>query len=270
MQPWLETLGVAAVAIAGIALGLLTKKTKSRIWLVGSAFSIALIFSVGLVRRIDGLRFVAPFSWVSAGRNEFVVLSFAVPMAFAILIPRLSRRREKILTTVLAAVVSVLFFVYPFMIPAFVRETHANLKTFIAADGTCLQTTDYTCGPAASVTALRQFGINAEEGELAVLGCTTPQTGTPDDLVAKAIEKRYGNEGVRCVYRHFDSIAQLKGKCPTIAVVKFSFLVDHYVTVLEVLDDKVIVGDPLHGRQELSYDEFGKKWRFAGIVVSRQ
>lgn len=270
MQPWLETLGVAALALTALVIGLLMGKLKGRFWLLGCTFALALIFSVVLARWIDRLRFIAPFSWVSAGRNEFVALSIAAPMVFAILIPRLSRRREKILAGILVGAASILFFVYPFMIPALVREKHANLKTFIAEDGTCLQTTDYTCGPAASVTALKQFGINAEEGELAVLGRTTPQTGTPDDLVAKAIEQRYGNEGIRCVYRRFDSIAELKGKCPTIAVVKFGFLVDHYITVLEVLDDKIIVGDPLHGRQELTYEEFAKKWRFTGIVVSRR
>jgi len=55
----------------------------------------------------------------------------------------------------------------------------------------------------------------------------------------------------------------------TLAVIKYSFQFDHYVTVLEVTDDRVIVADPLVGKTSLSHAEFMLKWRRSGIVLKR-
>jgi hypothetical protein len=52
-----------------------------------------------------------------------------------------------------------------------------------------------------------------------------------------------------------------------IAVVKYGFMVDHYVAVLAVTERMVEVGDPMEGRQLLSHKEFMDKWRRTGIVV---
>jgi ABC-type bacteriocin/lantibiotic exporter with double-glycine peptidase domain len=47
-------------------------------------------------------------------------------------------------------------------------------------------------------------------------------------------------------------------------------MVDHWVTVLEVTDTEVVVGDPAGGLDRLSYQDFAKKWRFVGIVLKRK
>jgi ABC-type bacteriocin/lantibiotic exporter with double-glycine peptidase domain len=133
----------------------------------------------------------------------------------------------------------------------------------------CRQNTSYTCGPAAAVTGLRALGFPAEEGELAILANTSMAIGTPPDLLCAALQKRYAPEGLDCRYRHFDSIATLKNEGLTLAIIKFAFLVDHYVAVLEVTDRKVIVGDPFFGKQEYTHQEFSAKWRDCGIVLKR-
>jgi predicted double-glycine peptidase len=270
MQPWFETIGVLILTLLAITLGLLFSKIKKRIWLLGYAIPLALIIMVALVRNINWLRFYQPFSFISAGRREFVIFAFAVPMVFSTLIPRLPRKLEKILVSIMVVIASVLFFVFPFMTPALVRGKLENLQTTLSDEGFCLQTTNYTCGPASAVTALAQFGIKAQEGELAILAYSSPQMGTPDDLLARAIEKRYGSEGIRCSYRYFDTIEQLKQNCPTIAVIKYTFFVDHYVTVLEVTENKVIIADPIVGRLEYTYEQFNKEWRFVGILVKKE
>jgi len=270
MQPLFETLAVTILAFLGLFIGLWIGQVRKRWWAIGYAFPLVSTVAVGLARLVSRLRFLIPFSWISAGRNEFVVLTFVVPMALGTLIWRLPKKSEKILAGLLLVVASVFFFIYPFLVPVLIRGKLDQLDTSMTFSGVCLQSTSYTCGPAAAVTALARLGIKAEEGELAVLARTTPQMGTPDDMLAVAIEQRYGTRGVRCTYRHFDSIEQLKGICPTIAVVKFAFLVDHYITVLEVDDDKVVVGDPINGKEELTHDQFRDKWRSTGIVVARQ
>ena len=269
MQPWLETLGVTGLALLAIILGLAVSQLKKPWWLIGYAIPLLLLLLIALARNINSLRFTIVFSTINAGRNEFIAFACAIPMVLSILIGRLPGKRQKALMAILIAIASVQFIVYPFLVPALIRNKLSRLPTIITDDGVCLQNTDYTCGPAAAVTALARLNIEANEGELAVIARTTPQMGTPDDMLADAIEKRYGDCGIRCQYRYFDSIHQLKLKGPTIAVVKFAFLIDHYVTVLEVTDKEVIVGDPLEGKQTLTYEQFREKWRFIGITINR-
>ena len=134
----------------------------------------------------------------------------------------------------------------------------------------CLQTTDYTCGPAASVTALRKLGINAEEGTLAIAARSTPQTGTPADQLMMAIDKCYGAKGISSSLRRFSSVKQLKGLGITVVPIKLSRFKGHYLTVLEVTDSHITIADPEFGKQLLTHEDFAKQWKFSGIVLNRQ
>ena len=137
-------------------------------------------------------------------------------------------------------------------------------------NGICLQTTDFTCGPAAAVTALRKLGLPAEEGQIAILSCTSSQEGTPEDMLADGLNRQYAAQGLSATCRAFKSVAELKQAGLTLAVIKYGFMVDHWVAVLNVTDSEVIVGDPLGGQDRLSYEDFAKKWRFIGIVLQRK
>lgn len=270
MLPILETVAVTALAFLGFLIGLRIGWVKKRWWLLGYVLPLGLVLLMALGRNIDQLRFVFPISLALDGRNEYAVLGFAVPMVLGTLIPRIPAKRTRILIGIMLVMVTIKDVVLPFFGPLLVRRELEQIVTSMTQRGVCLQNTHYTCGPAAAVTALNKFGIKAEEGELAVLAHTTPFIGTPDDLLSEAIEELYAGRGIRCTYRRFDSIAQLKEICPTIAVVKFGFLVDHYVTVLEVDDEKIIVGDPINGTDEMTHDQFREKWRSIGIVVSQR
>ncbi len=149
------------------------------------------------------------------------------------------------------------------------RNRLSHLQTRMDGNGVCLQETDFTCGPAAAVTALRKLGLPAEEGTIAILSCTSSQEGSPTDLLADALQKEYGKDGLTARCRVFKNISELKQAGLTLAVIKYGFKVDHWVAVLEVTDSEVVVGDPLGGLRRLSYDEFSKQWRFIGIVLKR-
>jgi hypothetical protein len=94
-------------------------------------------------------------------------------------------------------------------------------------------------------------------------------TGTEPDILAEVLQQKYGKDGLIAEYRPFKSISELKQAGLTLAVVKYGFMVDHYVTVLEVTDSEVIIGDPLNGLDRMSCEEFRQKWRFVGIVLKR-
>jgi predicted double-glycine peptidase len=89
-------------------------------------------------------------------------------------------------------------------------------------------------------------------------------------MLAEALQNEYGKDGLIAEYRSFKDISDLKQAGLTLAVIKYRFLVDHYVAVLEVTDTEVVVGDPLGGLARMSYKDFRKKWRFVGVVLKRR
>jgi hypothetical protein len=270
MQPWLETGGVVTLGALGVWLGRWFSRRPRPYWAIGYFIPLGLIVLIGLGYRFRTLEFMPPFSWLMAGRSEFALSALIGTMVLTTPLSRLPLRRDRVVVSLLMVCVVFLVSGLPFLAPAFNREKLAALKTRTDADGICLQNTDYTCGPAAAVTALRRLGLAAEEGEIAQFCRTSAAMGTPPDIMCRTLQKRYGSEGLTCEYRRFKSVADLKQSGYTLALIKFGLLLDHYVTVLEVGARTITVGDPLTGKETLTHEEFAKKWRFVGVVVNRK
>jgi predicted double-glycine peptidase len=269
INPWLETIGVIFIALLGVLLGKLSSCFRKPYWAWGYLVPTILISMLVLTRFYNTLFFTPPFSWVTAGRTRFIVLAFAVTMGLTAPLSRLPRRCEKLIVGVLMAIVVGWFSVMPFLVPALIKDALSNLTTTINSNGICYQSTDYTCGPAAAVTALRKLGLSANEGELAVLSYTSPVVGTLPTCLSSALQERYGTEGLKSQYRYFDSITQLRNAGITLAVIKDGFMNSHCVTVLGVSDYMVTIADPVVGRMLMSRKQFEKVWRFSGIVLKR-
>ena len=269
MNPWLETIGVIQIALLGIFLGRVFSGLRKPYWTLGYFLPSLLIAMLALARYNNALVFVPPFSWITAGRVRFIILALAATMGLTTPLSRLPRKCEKLIIGVLMAVVVGWFSVLPFLVPALIKDDLSNLKTIVNSNGICFQTTDYTCGPAAAVTALGKLGLSASEGEIAVLSHSSPVAGTLPACLRAALQNRYGADGLKSQYRHFDSIAQLRNAGITLAVVRDAFLSDHCVTVLEVSDRMVTIADPVFGRTLMSHEQFEKIWRFSGIVLKR-
>lgn len=270
MGLWLETVGVMLLAGLGVVAGRLFSRFRRPYWTLGYFLPFVLIAMIAITRLFDTLVFVPPFCWVTAGRVRFVIFSLAVTMGLTTPLGRLPRKCEKIIVCTLMTVVVVWFSILPFCVPAVIRGDLCNLPTQVDSDGVCLQSTKYTCGPAAAVTALRKLGLPAQEGEIAVLSHTSPVIGTLPRSLCKALENRYSADGLECEYRHFESISQLKDAGVTLAVVKAAFLLDHCITVLDVSDKLVTVADPIIGTVLMSHEQFEQIWRFSGIVLRRR
>ena len=269
LNPWLETAGVVLVALLGIFLGRVFSGLRKSYWLLGYFLPFSLVMIMVLTRYNNGLHFVRPFSWIVAGRIKFVILSFAVTMGLTVPLSRLPRKFEKILVCLLMIGVVIWYSVLPFLVPALIKDHLSNIQTRLSYNGICFQSTDYTCGPAAAVTALGKLGLSAEEGEIAVLSHTSPVAGTLPACLSAALQNRYGVAGLKCKYRHFDSIEQLRHAGLTLAMVRDSFLLDHCLAVLEVSDDTITVADPMAGMMSIPHEQFRKIWRFSGIVLER-
>jgi len=270
MWPWLETLGVAGLGGLGALAGCCFSRLRRPWWVLGYLIPLAFVAAFVLATSVRWLEFYWPFRWLMAGRREFALLALVGTMVLTTPQSRLPRRGQRVAVSVFMVLLVARLSVLPFLAPALYGRKLAALATQLDASGVCRQATDYTCGPAAAVTALRRLGFPAEEGELAARCRTNPFSGTAPDILCEVLRKRYGPLGLRCQYRPFASIAELKQAGLTLAVVKFEWLVDHYVTVLEVTDQAVVVGDPLLGRVTLSHQEFAARWRKVGVVLGRR
>ena len=270
MNLWLDSIAAGLFAFAGALLGYLFSRLPKPYWVFGYFIPLVLILIYGVAVHFPALSFTPPISWMMIGRKKFAVMGFIATMVLTTPLSRLPQKRDRAVVLVLMTVIVLVMSVWPFLAPIFNHNQLEHLQTRIGADGVCRQNTDYTCGPAAAVTALRKLGLPADEGKIAILSYTSSTTGTPPDILAEALQNEYGKDGLIAEYRAFKNLSELKQAGLTVAVVKFGFMVDHYVTVLEVTDSEVVIGDPLNGLDRISRDEFLKKWRFAGVVLKRQ
>jgi predicted double-glycine peptidase len=271
MNLWLEILLAVLSGVAGFAGGKWSARLPKYWWLLGYLVPLTIILIYGVAVHCPSLLApVSAISWLTIGRKKFYILGFIAAMVLATPLSRLPNKRDRIVIAFFAAAVVFVSSVWPFLAPLLNRSQLARLHTRMDTDGICLQSTSYTCGPAAAVTALRRLGYPAEESEIALASQTSSFAGTPPDLLAEALKEKYGRDGLTVNYRFFKNLDELQQAGLTLAVVKFSFMVDHYVTVLKINNLAVVVGDPLNGIQTISRDEFLKQWRFCGIVLQKE
>jgi hypothetical protein len=267
-NPWTESLVAAAIALLAFVLGRWFSRLPKPYWLIGYFIPLGLILLYCIAIFAPHLTMIPPLSWMLIGRSRFVCFNFITTMVLSAPLARLPQKRNRIVVCLLIAVLTSVSMV-PFLAPAFNRSYLASLKTRVDPDGVCRQSNEYTCGPAAAVTALRKLGFPAEEGEIAILAHTTSLTGTEPDVLAKVLRQRYGAAGLMAEYRAFNGIEELKDAGLTVAILRFNALQDHCVTIFGVQTNGVSVADPLTGLNIVPNEEFEEKWQFVGIVLKR-
>jgi len=270
MNLWVASFISLLCALAGAGLGRWFSKLRSPYWTIGYFIPIVLVFATALAFYFPVILFTPPFSWVMLGIKKFACLGFIATMVLTTPLSRVPEKRKRVVISLLMVLIVFYMAIWPFLAPMVDRKQLSDLKTQMDKDGVCMQTTDYTCGPASAVTALRKLGLPADEGQIAILSCTSFQEGTPLDMLAAGLQDKYAGDGLVVKCRVFKNIPELKQAGMTLAVIKYGIMVDHWVTVLEVTDTEVVVGDPLGGLRRLPYDDFLKQWRFIGIVLTRK
>ena len=200
MNLWLESFGVLLMAAGGMLMGAWFSRRPNPWWLIGYFLPLAIIGLLALGNHEPLVLLTPPISWLLLGRNKFAATAFIASMVFTTPLLKLPNRRDRIAVGLLILCVVCMTSVWPVLAPVFNHDRLAALKTRMDADGVCLQNTAYTCGPAAAVTALRKFGVPAEEGEIAILAHTTSTIGTPPDILAGVLQKQYGNSGLIFIF----------------------------------------------------------------------
>ncbi len=130
----------------------------------------------------------------------------------------------------------------------------------------CLQKTGYTCVAASAVTMLRAVGIESTETEMARLCRTEIGGGATDSRAMWGLQEKLEGTGWKVRY----DLTDLKGlaaiRKPCMVQVGWGFFLAHMVTVLEVTESEIVLGDPLRGRTQMPASDFLATWK--GKVIS--
>lgn len=269
MSDILLSLAVTIVAVMATLLGRRLGKTEDKSWLLVVIIPLMVLVATAFALNFRWLAFIAPTSWLASGSGRWICLTLASAMTLGALSARVRATGQQRALLLLAGAVILRAGTLPFLGPFLSRADLLAMKTQVDPQGVCLQSTSYTCGPAAAVTALRRLGFNAEEGEIGLLCKTDRFSGTADDTLAAKLTQRYGSKGLSIEHRFMSSVDELRSWPVSIAVIRYNFLVDHYVTVLRIESDKIIVGDPLVGEESMPIAEFEKRWRHVAILLRR-
>jgi len=196
VQQWLTVLAVTGAALTGILLRLASAGLKGNRRLTGFFAAMGLVFLVVLGRRFPAVLPYAPVTWIMQGRVEYVAMGPASTMGMSTLLPQISRPRMRWLVGIFMVIAALRHAVLPFAYPLFIRDQWEDSETMLVEGVYCRQSTHYSCGPAAAVSALAHLNVPASEGELVIHAYTSPIAGTDSDLLADAINRRYGNNGI--------------------------------------------------------------------------
>jgi len=265
----IDILLVLLFAVLGTLLGVRVARVRSRAWVLGYLLPFGVIALLGVARWAGPADWLALAAWFAFGRARFLAIGVAVTMLLTTPLTRLKRAREKLAVAAVTAYLIAVYALAPLSVPLLYQDDYARLRTTFDRQGVCRQTTGYTCGPAAAVSALRALGLHGNEGELALLAHTIPASGTQGDLLSDALRRRYASQGLACAYRCFDTLAELTANGVSLAEFQYSAFDGHWVAVLGVENDKVVVADPSSGLLRMPHWLFEERWAHRGIVLSR-
>ena len=228
-----------------------------RLWLV----TLGVLALLGFLRRHPVAEMHPAFHWLTAGRTEYVLYGPLAILLLGLPAAQVPRRMTRLACGLLALVVALEYSLGPFLGP--VLQTPAPI---MESKGIFLQGDSYSCGPAASMTALKRLGIDGDFPQLARAAHTSAAIGTPPDLLCEALESLYP------VNARYLSLARLEDLPPgqALVILQLGLFVDHYMALLEYDQREVSVGDPLAGRTRLTRAEFDQRWRHIAVVLTRK
>jgi hypothetical protein len=252
--------------LAPLSFHLARRTRHSRRWLPAFLLPLAAITLIILGHRSTTLSFLPPISWAIHPYVAPLLMAAAIPLMLTTLILRMPKTRARTAVAALTAVMLLYYVLFPILLPLAARPSLAAIPTRFDRQQTCLQTHTYTCGPASAVTCLRALHIDATESALAIAANAAPALGTDPILLADAINHLAAPHHLHCNYRLIQTLDRLT--TPAIANLFNPHYGGHYVAVLQVTPDYVLVGDPLNGTAKWSHEDFLHEWTGAAHVFT--
>ncbi len=267
MVVWIATV-LALLAFGGcfvLGLRLGRRGARERLTLAVAAGCAALL----IVRAV--LRFHPQIDYALLPFDLYAVLRpwWAFPFVFLVTGIGARRMSTRFSRRGVGVCAGLLFFFAASRLVATALIDPADFEGVPGAEGNCPQTSDYSCGAAAAATLLARLGVTADEGEMVGLCGTTALSGTDEFGVCRGLRKKLG-AGYRIEVVRTDWEGLRRRPLPAMAIVAHSFLIDHWVVVLESDASWVLVGDPLISvPTRMTRERFLQKWRRVLVVVER-
>ncbi|HVX87195.1 MAG TPA: cysteine peptidase family C39 domain-containing protein [Phycisphaerae bacterium] len=227
-------------------------------WAAVFGVGLAVVGAVLIGRRVSGAS--AWLWWLIDARVNPLVMAAAVPAMMGPLVRRLPAGRQRAVVMGAMVVMGVYYSVLPGVMPMAARAAVRGGRTVIDSNGVCLQTHDFTCGPASMVTCLRELEIPAEEGEVAEVARCGPAVGTDPGVLADAVAARYGVGARSVTLRDVRAV-----RAPAVMEISVGLGLGHYVAVMACDGERMRIGDPEVGAVWMSMREMQEEW--TGRVV---
>jgi len=258
---WIYPVLVGAALSASGILGWLVGRMGRR-WVIGFMVPpMALILFRVWTGYFPGLA----FPWIPDPDLWAVSEPFLVEVSALFLLaaatPHVQHRRKQLGLGLLAAAVSVLAIVKALAYP---MTDFSSLKNEVNRNGVTVQTSQWSCGPAAGATITRILGGETTEKALARACPGSSITGTTPFQMRRGLTRILQKQGFSTeLIVESLSIDDLRNRAtPFLAVTKFSPLVDHWVVVIGADRERVKFADPADGAIEsLSNEAFNRRWK---------
>ena len=264
---------IGALLIFGVSglLGWRIGRLHGRWWLSGYAVSMLIVIALNVNRYVPSTLNTAAAQWLLAGRKDLFLVGIAAILGIVPCMRQVGPRRTRVLLAAFMGVLLLRSSLLPLAGPVLDRAQLETLPTVIDEDDVCLQTTNFTCGPAALVSALRTFDIVETESNAAIATGCNSYSGTRSADIADYVNRAYGHYGLHASYRYVGSLDELRRfGGVAIAEVKSNFWMDHFVAIVGWDGTAPIVADPFFGQFKSSDKAFDKIWRKKAIVIRRE
>jgi hypothetical protein len=137
----------------------------------------------------------------------------------------------------------------------------------IALDAICIQTTSYSCGPAAATTLCANLGVPATEREMALLCRTNAITGTDRVNAYWGLRRKLNASPWTVTIARASWDRLRRERRPAMVVLKLGLIWDHWIVVLRSDRRTVWVADPAVGVRRIPRDEFLALWTGEALFV---
>ncbi len=258
---YLQLVAFPFLAAAGIAVGV--RAAKSRGWWAIVAAAFLVIGVVILGERTQRFHFVPPMSWFVSLNWNPMLMTGVISTLLTLLLLRLPQRRTRYFLGATMAAMLIFYGVLPAAMPLAARASLLSKKTVIDASGVCRQQHDFSCGPAAAVTCLGALGVQADEGSMAVAARCGPGVGTDGWALAAAMQD--AAPARHFVYQYAATLDEVH--TPAVADMNMQGIGGHFITILSVEREGVLVGDPLGGRDVIPRGEFLAEWEHGVVEI---
>lgn len=186
------------------------------------------------------------------------ILSGFSGFLFGLLSKTLSKIRTVNIHQFLYFLIAMLFCIVPFIKPIVLPvKLFSNITNTWVGD-VCMQSTPSTCGPCSAATILKYYGINITEEEIA-RNSYTAATGTEIWYLIRYLRNIDFDVRLHKIDNIFD--------VPTPAIVGTKVgWAGHFIALLDIQDDKLVIGDSLVGELVLTREEFNERYTFEHFV----